>query len=50
MKKQPKKLALAKETVLALDDVQVEGVAGGATTVCTNTCTGSRNTCGTALC
>ncbi|MEA2602198.1 MAG: hypothetical protein QOF89_3190 [Acidobacteriota bacterium] len=50
MKKQSKKLALAKETVLALDDVQVEGMAGGATTVCTNTCGGSHNTCNTSLC
>jgi hypothetical protein len=50
MRKQPKKLALAKETVLALDDVQVEGVAGGVTPVCTNTCGGSRNTCNTSLC
>ena len=50
MKKQPKKLALAKETILALDDVQVQGVAGGATTVCTGTCTGSHNTCNTSLC
>lgn len=50
MKKQPKKLALAKETILALDDVQVERVAGGATTICTATCGGSRNTCNTSLC
>lgn len=50
MKKQAKKLTLAKETVRALDDVQIEGVAGGVTIVCTNTCTGSHNTCGTALC
>jgi len=50
MKKQTKKLALAKETVLALDDMQVEGVAGGATSVCTATCGGSRNTCNTSLC
>ena len=50
MKKQPKKLVLAKETIVALNDVQVEGVAGGATTVCTATCGGSRNTCGTSLC
>ena len=50
MKKQPKKLALAKETVLALDDVQIEGVAGGATAICTATCGGSRNTCNTTLC
>ena len=50
MKKQPKKLALAKETVLALDDVQIEGVAGGVTAICTATCGGSRNTCNTTLC
>ena len=50
MKKHTKKLALAKETVLALDDVQVEGVAGGATAICTATCGGSRNTCNTSLC
>jgi hypothetical protein len=50
MKKQPKKLALAKETVLALDEVQIEAVAGGATTICTATCGGSRNTCNTSLC
>jgi hypothetical protein len=50
MKKQSKKLTLAKETVLALDDMQIEGVAGGATAVCTATCGGSHNTCGTALC
>jgi hypothetical protein len=50
MKKQTKKLALAKETVLALDDVQVEEVVGGATAICTATCGGSRNTCNTSLC
>ena len=50
MKKQPKKLALAKETILALNDVLVEGVAGGATTICTATCGGSHNTCNTSLC
>ena len=50
MRKQPKKLALAKETVLALDDVQVEGVAGGVTTFCTYTCGGSHNTCNTSAC
>jgi hypothetical protein len=50
MKKQSKKLTLAKETVLALDDVQVERVAGGATPICTATCGGSRNTCNTSLC
>jgi hypothetical protein len=37
MKKQAKKMMLTKETVRALEDVQVEGVAGGATTVCTKT-------------
>jgi hypothetical protein len=50
MKKQQKKLVLAKETVLALDDVQVEGVAGAATAICTATCGGSHNTCNTSLC
>lgn len=50
MKKQQKKLALAKETVLALDDLRVEGVVGAATAVCTATCGGSRNTCNTSLC
>ena len=50
MKKQPKKLMLTKETVLALEDAQVEGVAGGVTPVCTATCGGSRNTCNTSLC
>lgn len=50
MKKQPKKMALTKETVLALDDAQIEGVAGGATAICTATCGGSRNTCNTSLC
>jgi hypothetical protein len=50
MKKQTKKLALAKETVLALDEAQVEGVAGGVTVVCTATCGGSHNTCNTSLC
>jgi hypothetical protein len=60
MKKQAKKLVLAKETVAKLESGDLSHVAGGtlANTACdgcfsganTCNCTGSRNTCGTRLC
>lgn len=53
MKKTLKNLTLAKETLGALDRLELEGVAGGATTtssLCTRSCTGSYNTCTTFLC
>ena len=55
MKKTLKSLKLAKETLGALDRLELEGVAGGATagcgsTLCTRSCTGSYNTCTTFLC
>jgi hypothetical protein len=53
MKKTVKKLVLAKETVVRLED-NLEQAAGGATTACWSgyqTCaTCNRNTCGTNLC
>ncbi|HEY2295081.1 MAG TPA: hypothetical protein VGM86_30635 [Thermoanaerobaculia bacterium] len=55
MKKTLKNLKLAKETLGALDRLELEGVAGGATvtctsSLCTKTCTTSHNTCTTFLC
>ncbi len=62
MKKQTKKLTLAKETLRKLDSSAMKGVAGGVTRACTETgtysalCTesfsacDSRNTCGSAYC
>ena len=53
MKKTYKNLRLAKETLRALDQLELEEVAGGATTtssLCTKSCTGSHNTCTTFLC
>jgi hypothetical protein len=60
MRKQAKKLVLAKETVAKLESGDLMQVAGGtlANTACdgcfsganTCNCTGSRNTCGTRLC
>ena len=60
MKKQIKKLVLARETVARLESGDLRHVAGGtfADTACdgcfsgANTCNcgGSRNTCGTRLC
>ena len=55
MKKTLKNLKLAKETLGALDRLELEGVAGGATATCdssfcTRSCTGSHNTCTTFLC
>lgn len=38
MKKQAKKLVLAKETVRGLDPSEWKGVAGGASDVCTSGC------------
>jgi hypothetical protein len=60
MKKQAKKLVLAKETVAKLESGDLGHVVGGTVlnTACdgcysganTCNCTGSRNTCGTRLC
>ena len=60
MRKQAKKLVLAKETVAKLESGDLMQVAGGTVlnTACdgcfsganTCNCTGSRNTCGTRLC
>jgi hypothetical protein len=55
MKKTFKNLRLAKETLGALDNLELEEVAGGATvgctsSLCTKTCTTSHNTCTTFLC
>jgi hypothetical protein len=60
MKKQAKKLVLAKETVAKLESGDLGQVVGGTilNTACdgcysganTCNCTGSRNTCGTRLC
>jgi hypothetical protein len=54
MKKTLRNLKLAKETLGALDRLELEGVAGGATATCdssfcTRSCTGSHNTCTTFL-
>ena len=50
-----KNLKLAKETLGALDRLELEEAVGGATalcnsSLCTRTCTGSYNTCTTFLC
>jgi hypothetical protein len=56
MKKTLKNLKLAKETLGALDRLELKGVAGGVTADtcnslwCTRTCTTSHNTCTSFLC
>lgn len=55
MKKTLKSLTLAKETLGALDRLELKEVGGGATATCdssfcTRSCTGSYNTCTTFLC
>jgi hypothetical protein len=59
MKKQAKKLVLAKETVAKMESGDLGHVVGGTVlnTACDTcasgascNCTGSRNTCGTRLC
>jgi hypothetical protein len=50
MKKQSKKLVLAKETVRSLTRVESRWVAGGVTTEETETCGCYTGTCGTGYC